>query len=449
VSLIASREPIRSTLEAYVQNPDPETAQELEVILSNAVRVVEIIEGLAVYDPQRRLVAAAGRAVDEAPPVETPSLTDRVADGIFYQGITENGNGHTLPRAAFVANMTTPEGLFLGNLHISLSAQGLLELTDGEAGLGKSGETLVVASMEDGTPRILLRSGKGSGETWNPTPADSASDPVRLALAGKEEVYWQGTTDEDGTPVWAAVRYLPEPGWGLVLKLSAEEANEPMRAFREQARRLTLSLGAFAIVLGILLGFQFSDPILKLVGVTDQLRNGDFSIRVPVSGEDEVSLLAQTFNEMATNLEERINLLKEFQQYFQVSRDMLCIAGPDGHFKRINPAFHRTLGWTDAQFLTRPFLDFVHPDDKERTLEEMKRLSQGLPTISFENRYETPQGGYRILHWTAHPDPKTGLIYATARDITDRLRARDEAQEEIRVLKAELEALRNEKGGAA
>lgn len=447
VRLLASRPPLMDALEEFNRSGDPEAAARLEEILSDAVRVVDIVAGLAVYDPQRRQVAAAGRGVNGAPPMGAFSFSRPVAHGVYYQGISGNGNGTSAPRVGFLADLATREGLLLGSLYVNLSALGLRELADGALGLGETGETLVVALNREGDPRILLRSGPESGAEWNVTPEDPTRGPVRLALAGEAGVYSQGITDEDGTPVWVAVTFLPEADWGLVLKVDAREASLPMEDFRDRALRLTLSLGAFAIVLGILLGFQFSKPILTLVGNADQLRNGDFSARAPVSGEDEISLLAQTFNQMATELEERVGLLGEFQKYFQVSRDMLCIAGPDGYFKRINPAFHKTLGWTDAQLLGRPFLDFVHPDDREGTLAEMDRLAQGLPTISFENRYQTPQGGYRILHWTAHPDHRTGLIYATARDITERLQARDEAKKEIQVLRERLEEIHKEKGG--
>jgi len=448
VTLVASRPPLQETLREFNQTQDVEKAEALAGILRGAVRVVEVIQGLAIYDPQGRQVAAAGQGVNGSNPIENLSFAHPLADGIYYQGVFKSENGGKPGGVGFVAHLVDPEGTVLGDLLINLSAQGLLDVTEGEIGLGSSGETVVVALDPDGEPRVLHRSGNGNSQIWARV-ADSAADPVEMALAGHEGLYSQGTTDDRNVPVWAAVRFLPEPGWGLVLKVDAEEARAPIQAFRDQALRLTLSLGGFAILLGTLLGFQFSKPILKLVHAADQLRAGDFRARASVSGEDEVSLLAQTFNEMATELEERMSLLAEFQRYFQVSRDMLCIAGPDGYFKRVNPAFKRTLGWTDAQLLSRPFVDFVHPDDREKTLEEIRRLSDGLPTLSFENRYETPQGGYRILHWTAHPDPETGLVYATARDITERLQARDETRRELEALKAKLEEAQGEDGGPA
>ena len=97
--------------------------------------------------------------------------------------------------------------------------------------------------------------------------------------------------------------------------------------------------------------------------------------------------------------------------------DMVCIASQDGYFRRINPAFENTLGYTAEELLSKPFLDFVHPDDVEATLAEMDSLNKGEPTINFENRYRCRDGSYKWLQWRALPVPD-GNIYAIARETT-------------------------------
>ena len=113
---------------------------------------------------------------------------------------------------------------------------------------------------------------------------------------------------------------------------------------------------------------------------------------------------------------------QELSGFFAQSLDLLCIAGHDGYFKRLNPAWRRTLGWTLEELQTRPFLDFVHPDDRQATLTEVAVLADGPPTIAFENRYRCKDGPYRWLQWNASSLPDRRLIYATARDVTDRKR---------------------------
>jgi PAS domain S-box-containing protein len=110
---------------------------------------------------------------------------------------------------------------------------------------------------------------------------------------------------------------------------------------------------------------------------------------------------------------------------FELSLQMLCIAGLDGYFKRVNPAFQQTLGYTPAELLSRPFVDLVHPEDREATLSELDKLAAGIPTVSFENRYRAKDGSYHWLAWTAMPQKDEGLIYATALDITRRKHAEE------------------------
>ncbi|MEO0455805.1 MAG: PAS domain S-box protein [Cyanobacteria bacterium P01_A01_bin.114] len=124
----------------------------------------------------------------------------------------------------------------------------------------------------------------------------------------------------------------------------------------------------------------------------------------------------------------------ENERLFQLSVDMLCIADLEGHFKRINPAFERTLGHSTETLLTEPYLNFVHPDDKDKTQLELRKLAAGAETIAFENRYRCRDGTYKWLMWTAHPDINQQLVYASARDISDRKRAEQTLQEQATLL---------------
>ena len=110
----------------------------------------------------------------------------------------------------------------------------------------------------------------------------------------------------------------------------------------------------------------------------------------------------------------------ERERFFTLSLDLLCLAGVDGYFKSVNPAFERTLGFTPEEMCAEPFLHFVHPDDQAATLAETEKLASGISTISFENRYRCKDGTYRLMLWTAIPVAEEGLIYCTARDITER-----------------------------
>jgi len=126
-------------------------------------------------------------------------------------------------------------------------------------------------------------------------------------------------------------------------------------------------------------------------------------------------------------------------RFFSLSLDLLCIAGVDGYFKRVNPAFSHTLGWSEATLLALPFVELVHPDDLAATRTEIEKLSTGQSTVSFENRFRCKNGAWRWLEWKALPQPD-GLIFATAHDTT----AQHEAAARLQQLNADLTEARED-----
>ncbi len=110
----------------------------------------------------------------------------------------------------------------------------------------------------------------------------------------------------------------------------------------------------------------------------------------------------------------------ELQKIFDLSIDMICIADIAGKFRRINPAFGKTLGYSDEELLGRPYLDFVHPDDRESMLDVIEdKLAKGEKVINFENRYRHKDGSYRWLRWSSRPVVSQGITFAIARDVTE------------------------------
>ncbi|GAB4523491.1 MAG: hypothetical protein Tsb0014_01080 [Pleurocapsa sp.] len=121
---------------------------------------------------------------------------------------------------------------------------------------------------------------------------------------------------------------------------------------------------------------------------------------------------------------------KDLERFFQVTPTLFCIAGFDGYFQRLNPIFQQILGFSEEELLSKPFIEFVHPEDRDRTIAEVQSLTQGNQTICFENRYLTKDGSYRWLSWTSTPYIEDGKIYAAARDITDRKQAEIQLKQE-------------------
>jgi PAS domain S-box-containing protein len=110
----------------------------------------------------------------------------------------------------------------------------------------------------------------------------------------------------------------------------------------------------------------------------------------------------------------------------ELSLDLICTASFDGYFVQLSPSWTTVLGWDLDTLTSRPFVDFIHPDDLQATLDEVDKQSKtGQLVFNFQNRYRHADGSYRWLEWTSRPDYPAGLMFAVARDVTERKRAED------------------------
>jgi PAS domain S-box-containing protein len=129
-------------------------------------------------------------------------------------------------------------------------------------------------------------------------------------------------------------------------------------------------------------------------------------------------------------------------RFFAVSVDMLCFLDFNGYFKRLNPAWERTLGFTRQELMSKPFLEFVHPDDRDRTLDQNREVRRGGQALSFENRYLCKDGSYRWLRWNAAPDTGHRVIYSVARDVTASKQADEDRERLVAELRSALAEVR-------
>jgi PAS domain S-box-containing protein len=139
---------------------------------------------------------------------------------------------------------------------------------------------------------------------------------------------------------------------------------------------------------------------------------------------------------VSTDITARKRAEEERDRFFNLSRDLMCIIGFDNCFRTLNPAWQQALGFASEEMIGKSFMDFVHPDDQAATLAEAEKLAGGGEVIYFENRYACKDGSYRWLAWGARSATAQKLIYASARDITER----KHTSERILQLNAELQS---------
>ncbi len=187
----------------------------------------------------------------------------------------------------------------------------------------------------------------------------------------------------------------------------------------------------------------FGFPIVSGSRILGVLEFFSREIRQP---DEELLRMMATIGSQIGQFLERRKAEEELDRFFTLSLDMLCIAGFDGYFKRINPAWETTFGWTSGELMERPYLDFVHPEDQPSTQAAAATAIAGANIISFENRYRCRDGRYKWLLWKAVPLRDQQISYCAARDITER-KQNDLAQQEnaarLAQLVKELEAAKH------
>ncbi len=177
----------------------------------------------------------------------------------------------------------------------------------------------------------------------------------------------------------------------------------------------------------------FGFPVLLRGEVLSVMEFFSREIREPDA--DLLSMLTTVGNQIGMFIDRR-RAQEERDRFFTLSLDMLCVVGFDGSLKRVNPAWHRILGYDEADLLSRQYLDFIHPDDREATIAEAAKLTEGKDVLYFENRYWHKDGTLRWLLWAAAPIPEQQIAYAAGRDITEHKAAEETMARDARDLQA-------------
>ncbi len=193
-----------------------------------------------------------------------------------------------------------------------------------------------------------------------------------------------------------------------------------------------------AIGLGILFVQRIIRPLRLMADAAGAISGGDLSRRVEIGDHDEVGALADAFNAMTARLR---SSLEEVEWYFANAIDLQCMVDREGRLRRMNKAWETVLGYSVAEIQDRPFMDYIHSDDRQRTREAVSGLLEKKEAVEFVTRCIRKDGGIRWLEWRVFPF--RDLVYAAARDITKR----KEFEDEVRILNESLELRVEERTG--
>ncbi|MHB1184924.1 MAG: PAS domain S-box protein [Desulfobulbia bacterium] len=210
-------------------------------------------------------------------------------------------------------------------------------------------------------------------------------------------------------------------GWVRV-GIGQKQAGEKLAAITRDGIVYALAAILIGSAIAWLMGRRITRRLYAVQKTIAAVRSGNRLARASLSGTDEAAAIAQDFNQMLDVIVERDAELREkteeLDHYFTEALDLLCIADTGGYFRRLNPAWEATLGFPVSELEGRRFLDFIHPDDMEATLQAVGRLADQKEVSNFVNRYRHINGEYRWIEWRAIPTGQR--IYAVARDITER-----------------------------
>jgi PAS domain S-box-containing protein len=244
--------------------------------------------------------------------------------------------------------------------------------------------------------------------------------------------------------------------WRLVSTTPYDLIMRPLRSDLLQAGGILLVALLLALSVSFGLAQTIARPVRKLTEGVNLFRGGQFQTRLPLTAGGETGELAAAFNQMAETIQSQVAALQdandelearvqartgelahvndvlrtevlerrrseeEWDRMFSLTIDPLCIAGMDGFFRRINPAFTRVLGWSAQGFMAKPFIEFIHPDDRAAVAERLRRMDSGVAVQDFEVRCLCRDGSYRWIAWSASPVEPSGVFFACGRDVTER-----------------------------
>ena len=260
------------------------------------------------------------------------------------------------------------------------------------------------------------------------------------------------TEDPAGQEVVSGFAPVPDTGWALITQ---EKWSKVIGPIESRSVWLLLLLAAGGLLSVSLIFFAIGRtlrPIKRLTEGAKRIAGGDFVYSIAVNSGDEIQELAQQFNMMADALKEsysgleqkveaRTGELRESEERYrnlvETAPDVIYTISPQGTLTSLNSSFETITGWSRSEWLEKPFLDLIHPDDLATATEQFQRVLQGEIPPRFERRVRAKSGEYltgEFLHAPQWQNGKVIGVFGIGRDVTERKQAENTLLEQTREL---------------
>ena len=376
---------------------------------------------LSLVDPQ------SGEVLASTDPTEEGKLKkDRAyyVNGKTGPYVQEPYFSASLQSIAMTASspLKTGQGQLLGVLAGQLNLDEMSDIIDRRTGLHQTDDAYLVngSGLFVTQPRFIKK----------PAVLQQAEHTMAVDQCLKQESGVIEADDYRKVSAFVVYRWLLNRNLCLIVKMDQTEAYLPIRIFGGTIAGISALALLAAAALALALARSLTRPILALQEGAARFGRGELGARLDDSANDELGQLANEFNKMAEALaEQQTHLRLRAEQFFNLSPDLLCTINSTNRMQDLNPAWELILGYPREELKGRLLSTFVHPDDRAMTQSDLRHIADE-GSGRFENRYRHKRGHYRWLAWVVVNSSQDQLLYAAARDITERRMAEERLRQQ-------------------
>ncbi|WP_260293129.1 PAS domain S-box protein [Sedimenticola hydrogenitrophicus] len=437
--LVASRTQLRLSLERFLETPNPADQALMNRILRDARAQIDDFTKISIHTADGRIVASTDRREPgrQAPPDTAPEGgTERIRVDRFF----------TYPGGELGIRLSATLSLndrVLGLLVIEATGQKLLDLIQDYTGLGATGETLLIGRSGSGDA-LFLTPARFAPDTAlkRSLPMGELASPAVQSLRLTAPQMFSGT-DYRGRSVLAAVRQIPQYGWGLLTKIDQAEVLAPVDRLVELLIYLIIAITALVVLASWYIARSISRPIIALTRTAQAVTEGELTCRADSAGGDEIGALARSFNAMTEKLissnaalKNHVAELQRYEQIVSTSGDMLAFVDQEQRYLLANPAYAEPFNTTPAGLRLRHVEEVVGPLAYREIAPHMDRALAGeAQYFVLEPRF--PDGLTRMLSAEFLPYRRQEEVLGAVINLRNITRQR-QAEETLRRSEAEL-----------